>query len=114
MNTINQTEAGCYLLNINAFGVQTKDTFNKKVLQGNAIKIDGIYTYPDTTFKLNWKKEKVYTARRKGTDYYDYRNITILIDGVMHQGSFRDLYDSRTRFYINSDGNQSIINMQEI
>jgi len=114
MNTIKQSETGCYLLHGEALTVQTENSFKQKVLHGNALKIDGIHTYQDNTYSLNWKQEKVYKARRGGTDCYDYRNATILIDGTMHYGGFVDLHNNRLRYYINDDGIQCVITVSSI
>lgn len=114
MNTINQSESGCFLLDIAAFRVQNRQTFNKKVLQSKAIKVEGIYTYPDTSYTVTYKQEKIYTARRRGKDFYDYRNISVLVDGEIIKGNFYDMYDNRIRYYLNSEGNQAMISISRI
>jgi len=114
MNTIDQTKAGCFLLNIASFGVQNRQTFNKRVLQGKAIQIEGIYTYPDTSYTVNYRNKKEYTARRQGKDFFDYRNLSILIDGEIIKGNFGDMYNSRIRYYLNNEGNQAVIHISRV
>lgn len=109
MNTINQTESGCFLLDITAFRIQNKKSFNEKVLQSKAIKVEGIYTYPDTSYTVNYKNEKIYDARRGGLDFYDYRNVSILVDGTILKGHFNDMYNNRIRYYLNTKGHQTVL-----
>ena len=59
MNTIDQTKNGCFILEEAAFNVRTKIAFGHKVLAATAIKVDGIYTYKDESFTLNYKNEKI-------------------------------------------------------
>ena len=109
MNTIDQAETGCYLLNENAFRLRTKHSFDKKVLQGRALKIEGVYTYPDTSFTLDYKKKKIYNTRYNGTDFYDLKNITVLINDVLLKGQFVDMYNNRMRYYTNVNEIQTML-----
>jgi len=113
MNTINQTINGCYLLASYAFGVATEKTFNKHVLNAPTMKIDGLYTYPDTTFKIRYNKPE-YKSRRAGTDFYDQRNITLLIENEFLPAQFNDPFNNRMKFYTNSDGNSALITVSKV
>jgi len=109
MNTINQLAAGCFLFSAAAFRTKTIKSFEKKVLNGKYIKIEGIHAFPDTSYTYNYAGKIKYATRYGGKSIYDQRNISLLLDGAIIRGRYLDSFNNRMLYYTNENKTMSLM-----
>ena len=99
MTKINQCKTGCYLLDVEAFRLRSQKSLEGAVFNGNALKIDSLYTEaPVLTTKTNH-------------DIFEQERATLSINDHFFHGKFFKMKDTRLHFYRNSENDTCSINI---